>query len=337
MKISFLITFFNQEDYVRKSLDSIISIDKEGLDWEILVGDDNSSDNTLCIVNEYVKKYPEKIFCYTPKHGDNNEQTVRKSSENRINLIKNMTGDFFCFLDGDDNYCNCDFVKKALNVFDKYNDLSVVAFGYRTFSEEEGIIKEYSFKTGRLSTEQYIKYNYTPAGACVFKNCFNKFRINVLENVGYYDDNDIILFNLNYGSLYVNDKIVYSYRQVSNSTYNSMGQIEKAVLNSQSYDVNKEYIDKFKLELADRYMEAILLSYFYKVKIKQCLGKDKWSQYRSGCKSIPNSITYIILNWENSNYNEKKYVKKEIHRLIKKNFYRALKLIIKKMMRKDIL
>ena len=46
MKVSFLVTYFNQQQYVEKSMKSIIDIKKE-FDWEILVGDDGSTDGTI--------------------------------------------------------------------------------------------------------------------------------------------------------------------------------------------------------------------------------------------------------------------------------------------------
>ncbi len=52
MKISFLVTYYNQAQYVKDSLDSILAINKN-YDWELLVGDDGSTDETVSIVNEY--------------------------------------------------------------------------------------------------------------------------------------------------------------------------------------------------------------------------------------------------------------------------------------------
>ena len=60
MKVSFLVTYYNQESFVRESLDSILALEKPG-EWEILVGDDGSSDGTAAAVREYVDADPEHI------------------------------------------------------------------------------------------------------------------------------------------------------------------------------------------------------------------------------------------------------------------------------------
>lgn len=63
MKVSFLVTFYNQESFVEKALDSILAINKS-CDWEILIGDDGSTDNTVELIKKYIGKYPENIFLY---------------------------------------------------------------------------------------------------------------------------------------------------------------------------------------------------------------------------------------------------------------------------------
>ena len=55
MKVSFLVTYYNQKEYVQQSLDSILAIEKP-CEWEIIVGDDGSTDGTIERVNEYIKK-----------------------------------------------------------------------------------------------------------------------------------------------------------------------------------------------------------------------------------------------------------------------------------------
>ena len=55
MKVSFLVTYYNQQDYVEESMNSILNIKKE-FDWEILVGDDGSTDGTLEKIEEFVKQ-----------------------------------------------------------------------------------------------------------------------------------------------------------------------------------------------------------------------------------------------------------------------------------------
>ena len=135
MKVSFLVTYYNQREYVKQSMDSILAIDKP-CDWEILVGDDGSSDGTIEEVNRYVEQYPEKIKLYVmPRESEKKYDSVRRASANRLNILEKCSGDIFCTLDGDDFFCDIEFVKEAIEIFRENSDISVVAFGFKYFQE----------------------------------------------------------------------------------------------------------------------------------------------------------------------------------------------------------
>lgn len=57
-KVSVLITFYNQENYVDKAIESVL---KQKIEYpvQIIVGDDGSSDHTLDKLENWVKKYPD--------------------------------------------------------------------------------------------------------------------------------------------------------------------------------------------------------------------------------------------------------------------------------------
>ena len=63
MKLSVLVTFYNQKDYVDRALRSIL-LQNTDFEYEILVGDDGSTDGTLDKIKEWQAKYPNKISVY---------------------------------------------------------------------------------------------------------------------------------------------------------------------------------------------------------------------------------------------------------------------------------
>ena len=60
MKITIVITTYNQEKYIGQAIDGII-MQKTKFPFKILVSDDCSKDGTREILKRYKKKYPEKI------------------------------------------------------------------------------------------------------------------------------------------------------------------------------------------------------------------------------------------------------------------------------------
>ena len=90
MKLSVLVTFYNQREYVDRALNSILS-QKTDYDYEILVGDDGSNDGTIGKLEEWQEKYPDKIKIYIMdrKEGVKYNSSFR-ASRNRINLLKKV-------------------------------------------------------------------------------------------------------------------------------------------------------------------------------------------------------------------------------------------------------
>ncbi len=297
MKISFLVTYYNQKEFVKQSIDSILNMEKP-CQWEILVGDDGSSDGTVEAVREYMAQYPDNIFLYImDREPGKKYEVVRRASANRLNLVRHMTGDFFCTLDGDDRYCSTDFVARALDIFAKEPDISVVAFGYRMFSEEAGVISEHTLPAGPLSAESYLGgCMFTHAGACVYKNCMDPARKDFLEQVAYFDDNNILVNNLFYGSMYAVDHVTYGYRQTETSIYNAMQLAEKAVLNAQSYDVDKLLLPRQEAAFGMRYGLSLMQAYLLRKQLKTLLGERKWAQYLHSCQQLPGSVTCALLD-----------------------------------------
>ena len=70
-RIVVLLSSYNGEKYLRQQLDSIIGQDCEkecNVKLSLLVRDDGSADLTTQILDEYQKKYPDKIFWYQGKN-----------------------------------------------------------------------------------------------------------------------------------------------------------------------------------------------------------------------------------------------------------------------------
>jgi len=80
---------YNAEPFLREAIDSVLSQDY--LNWELLIVNDGSSDNSLSIAKTYED---QRIKVLT--------QPNRGVANARNSALKVMQGEFFCFLDADD-------------------------------------------------------------------------------------------------------------------------------------------------------------------------------------------------------------------------------------------
>lgn len=95
MKISVFITSFNQREYLRQALDSVLAQTLPA--FEIIVVDDASSDDSQDLINDYRQRYPEVIVPVFHRRNLGVTGT-------RIDALNAVRGDYVTYLDGDDRF-----------------------------------------------------------------------------------------------------------------------------------------------------------------------------------------------------------------------------------------
>ena len=117
-KLSIIVPVYNVEKYLKRCLDSLVNQSLEEI--EVICINDGSKDNSLKILRQYEKKYPDKI------------QIIDKENEGvwkgRFDGVKKATGEFIGFVDSDD-YVNLDFALKLYsNAIRNNSDIAVCGF-----------------------------------------------------------------------------------------------------------------------------------------------------------------------------------------------------------------
>jgi glycosyltransferase involved in cell wall biosynthesis len=94
LMVSVCVVTYNQEKYIRQCLQSIVN-QKTDFDFEVLVADDCSTDNTCAIVQEFADKYPEIVI---PIFHEKNIGAYK----NFLFVHKQAKGEYIAHMDGDD-------------------------------------------------------------------------------------------------------------------------------------------------------------------------------------------------------------------------------------------
>ena len=141
-KISIIVPVYNLDNYIEKTLDSICNQTYSNI--EIVVVDDGSSDNSWNIVCNYSKKDKRVVAV----HQENSGVTVA-----RLNGVKNATGDWIGFVDGDDVIDEDMYELLIKNAIDYNADISHC--GYRMVFEDGRI--NYFYNTGCLIEQDNLK------------------------------------------------------------------------------------------------------------------------------------------------------------------------------------
>ena len=277
--MSFLVTFYNQQKYVDDCLRSISMIEMP-CDFEVIVGDDGSIDSTIDEVNKWKSYFGDRLHIYKASREDGETNPVVRASNLRRALMRCATGDYHLILDGDDYYLDSYFVKNALNIFENDLTLSAVMFSYAKDCNRVLESIDTGIEAGKLNKREYIRNHYTHAGACVYKTIRERSFCKRLNSSVCYDDNDILLYHLCFGEAYYVDKIVYAYRQMENSLWNSLSRPQQGLLNTLGADSEAFLCSEFKNDIYYRYRTDVLFSYFRKNYLERVVGNSFFNKYR---------------------------------------------------------
>lgn len=102
-EISIVITTFNHQAFIAEAIESVLS-QKDCPAFEIIVGNDCSSDRTGLVIDEYASKFPEKIF---PVHRTENIG-MQKNLKGCISMCR---GKYIALCEGDDRWTDASKLK----------------------------------------------------------------------------------------------------------------------------------------------------------------------------------------------------------------------------------
>ena len=128
--ISVIVCTYNQEQYLSQALDSII-MQKCTEPYEILIGDDCSTDATGKIAEEYQSRYPKIVRVIRPdKNGG--------ASLNMVRLMQAAKGEYLMICDGDDYWLRDDMMQIYVDMFASHLEVGMICAKAKKYIQENG-------------------------------------------------------------------------------------------------------------------------------------------------------------------------------------------------------
>lgn len=125
-KVTVCVSTYNQESYIEDCLNSLIQQDFSN-SFNILIGDDCSTDSTQMILKKYEKEYTFISVIYRSKNiGPMN---------NFIDIHSRAKGDYICHVDGDDLVYKSKLQIQS-DLLDKRSDISLVAHPVKVMNSD---------------------------------------------------------------------------------------------------------------------------------------------------------------------------------------------------------
>lgn len=128
--VSILIPCYNSSGYVEKTLDSVLA--QTYTNWECIIVDDHSIDNSLEIIKPYIEKQPDKIKLFP---------NTRKGACSARNVaFKYSKGDYIQYLDADD-LLSPNKIEEQLKLFSQFGENILVNCKWGRFTVEKELVK----------------------------------------------------------------------------------------------------------------------------------------------------------------------------------------------------
>ena len=217
MTLSVVFITYNHEPYLREALDSVLSQETD-FDFEIVVGEDCSTDRTRDILLEYKEKFGDKIKLLF------REKNLGRPTLNVYQTAMACTGDYIAFLEGDDYWTDPHKLQRQVDFLKEHPDYTGVTHtcrvvgkeGEEVFDVEALSLYEWS---GDYTFEDYRTQTRWPGqtATVVCRNIFKEGRYDysiLYKAHDFLDDGVILMFLLLQGKIFRMDAVMSAWRFV---------------------------------------------------------------------------------------------------------------------------
>ena len=177
MKVSIIIPAYNRGDLIGETIESIIS--QTYANWECIIIDDGSSDNTMDVLAKFVKKDHRIRFDKRPNSYKSGANGARNYG------YELATGEYICWFDSDD-LMHESYLERQLSTFQEHPGIQMVACFAKVFEDKKENItgEKIPLETSTVNlVENLIKNRIAfPTPCCVWKKDF-------LEGKKLFDEN----------------------------------------------------------------------------------------------------------------------------------------------------
>ncbi len=173
-KVSIIMGIYNCANTLGQAIDAILA--QTYTNWELIMCNDGSKDNTAVVAEEYVNKYPNKIKLI---HNDKN----RGLNYTLNHCLQEVSGEYVARMDGDD-VCSKERLEKEINYLETHPEIALVSCNMELY-DEEGVFGVVKYKEEPVLKDFLKTSQFCHAGCMI--------RTKVIKELGGYSESDKFL------------------------------------------------------------------------------------------------------------------------------------------------
>lgn len=270
--VSVCVITYNQETYILDTIKGIIN-QKGDFKIELIISDDCSTDNTLSMINELIKKVKRTdIDIEVISHQKN-----IGASKNFFSTLKKATSEFIAICEGDDYWIDENKIQKQIDFLVENKKCSCVFTN--AFVEKENDSFNKTLFLNKDKSHYVIPYDVFTQGGGVYPTAtllFRNFDIQIPEKLLKYNigDSILIMFLLGKGDIYYLNELTSVYRIHNSGVYSKLLDKTFNLLQHKIYAIeilnffDSYYQGKFKseIEIAKSNISKIIIGHSTKIK-----------------------------------------------------------------------
>ncbi len=265
MKLSVLITFYQEAEYVDQALASVLGQETD-FEWEILIGDDGSTDGTREKLEAWRRRYPDKIQLFVrergpqPADGSYASHALARVTANRLDLLARARGEYFIFLDGDDFYTDPWKLTKQAAVLDDPANAGCVGCAHNVIlfwddPDRDRPMHNPAMRAQTFRAERYAAVIYFHPNSMMFRNVFQGRTPDIFRRL-HFEDQHITFYMLNFGDIHYLPDLMAVYRQNSEGIWNVLDDAEQNVMVAVAGEIGRQLSPRFKWAYIHRHFQT---------------------------------------------------------------------------------
>lgn len=288
--LTVIIFAYNHENSIAQAIEGVLQQVTE-YGYEIWICEDCSEDSTLEICRKYAEQHPDKIKLFAQPVNSFRLSGMQNHVHQAFSRIDKK---YFCYLDGDDYWCDNTKIQTALDVLE--NNPLYTTFAHDTLLKNHQEDSETSlastvgmqrhrFEHG-VSLESLLQYGlFFHPSARIHRNIIDFSRV----PDGLLVDIFILYIFLDKGPLYYHDKIMSVYNITGHGSWSKLaGKEQRKMLSNVVYNINQLLEYKY-----DKYFTGMVMKRKLLKPLKLFFGKSMgWKlwyclMFRSQPTNIP--------------------------------------------------
>jgi glycosyltransferase involved in cell wall biosynthesis len=253
MKLSVMMITYNHERFIAQALESVLA-QQVNFDYEIVIGEDCSTDGTRAIIMDFHRRYPGRIV---PLMRDQNIGAARNAEA----TLLVCRGHYLALLEGDDYWTSREKLERQVNFLDTHPGSSMcchrVQFLDETGFAEAGVFP--SLPAGPYTIEDLLKGNFVMTCSAVLRRdlvpalprWFREMKLG---------DWPMFALAARHGTIELMDEVMAVYRVHAESTWSSLPSITRLregsrMLKALDRHLEFQYTRTIRRTLAQSYFE----------------------------------------------------------------------------------